>query len=153
GLLLPAIILALPWMRNVKGVVTASILINIGMWLKRYIIVVPTLSEPYMPIPNDSGRLAVYVPTLTEWAIVVGGFAAFCLFYVAFEKLFPIVSIWETAAGATATASASVSPIANQIGPGHVKSGAVAVALAVLTCGTIVSATHAQSAPASPLAV
>ena len=93
GVLLPAILLALPWTRTVKGIVTASILVNIGMWLMRYIIVVPTLSTPYSPAP--SGVILSYIPTWVEWSITAGGFAAFGLMYLAFSKIFPVISIWE----------------------------------------------------------
>ncbi len=96
GLVLPGLLLALPWTRTIKGIVTASILVNIGMWLKRYVIVVPTLSSPFMPVMSPGGKPFAYVPTWVEWAITAGGFAGFCLFYYLFAKLVPIVSIWET---------------------------------------------------------
>ncbi len=92
GVLIPAVLLMLPWTRTIKGILTASIFVNIGMWLMRYIIVVPTLSTPYLP-PKEV-RLS-YIPTWVEWSIMAGGFAAFGLMYVAFSKIFPIISIWE----------------------------------------------------------
>ncbi len=94
GFLLPGLLLALPWTRNIPGIVTASVLVNIGMWLMRFIIVVPTLSAPYLPFPP--GTHYHYVPTLVEWSITAGAFAAFGVLYLVFAKLFPIVSIWET---------------------------------------------------------
>jgi molybdopterin-containing oxidoreductase family membrane subunit len=73
--------------------VTASVLVNIGMWLMRYVIVVPTLSVPYLPV--QPGVMLAYVPTWVEWSITAGGFAAFGLMYLLFSKIFPIISIWE----------------------------------------------------------
>ncbi len=93
GLLIPAVLLALPWTRTVRGIVTASILVNIGMWLMRYIIVVPTLSTPFLP-PRPGVQLT-YIPTWVEWSITIAGFAAAMLLYLIFSKLFPIISIWE----------------------------------------------------------
>jgi molybdopterin-containing oxidoreductase family membrane subunit len=93
GLLIPAILLALPWTRTVRGIVTASVLVNIGMWLMRYIIVVPTLSTPFLP-PRQGVQLT-YIPTWVEWSITIAGFAASMLLYLIFSKLFPIISIWE----------------------------------------------------------
>ncbi len=93
GILIPAVLLALPWTRTIKGIVTASVLINIGMWLMRYIIVVPTLSTPFLPPPQ--GARLTYIPTWVEWSITIAGFAASMLLYLGFSKVFPIISIWE----------------------------------------------------------
>lgn len=105
GLFLPALILALPQFRTVKGIVVASLLVNLGMWLKRFIIVVPTLSSPYMPPSNAPGTYLTYIPTWVEWTITAAAFAASCLFYILFSKIFPIVSIWEMAEGVEAKAA------------------------------------------------
>jgi molybdopterin-containing oxidoreductase family membrane subunit len=67
------------------------------MWLKRYIIVVPTLSSPFMPPSLAPGTYLTYFPTVVEWTITASAFAASCLFYIIFSKIFPIVSIWEVA--------------------------------------------------------
>lgn len=56
GLVAPFLLLALPWTRTVSGIVTASVLANIGMWLKRYVIVVPTLSSPFLPVDWPRAR-------------------------------------------------------------------------------------------------
>ncbi len=93
GLLIPGLLIVMPWTRTIKGIVTASVLVNIGMWLMRYIIVVPTLSSPYMPLPLKVSL--IYVPTLTEWSITAAAFSLMVLLFVLFAKLFPIISIWE----------------------------------------------------------
>ncbi|MFQ5491569.1 MAG: NrfD/PsrC family molybdoenzyme membrane anchor subunit, partial [Phycisphaerae bacterium] len=80
--------------RTVMGTVIASISVNIGMYLERFIIVVPSLSQPRLPHAEY-----VYSPTWVEWSILAGCFAAFILCYVLFTKLFPIVSIWEVQEG------------------------------------------------------
>ncbi len=97
GLFVPAGILVLPRFRTVKGIVIAALLVNIGMWLKRFIIVVPTLSAPFMPPSLAAGSYLTYFPTWVEWTITASAFAASCLFYIIFSKIFPIVSIWEVA--------------------------------------------------------
>lgn len=96
GLVVPGVLLALPQTRTLPGIVTASLLANVGMWLKRFIIVVPTLSSPLLPPDAAPGKVLAYVPTWVEWAITVGAFAGCYLFYCLFAKLAPIVSIWET---------------------------------------------------------
>src|SRR5574341_743491 len=92
----------LPLMRAhpIATVVTASILVNIAMWLKRYIIVVPTLYNPRIPIQGVPWEWAHYMPTWVEWSITAGAFAMFILLYSLFSKMFPVVSIWETSEGA-----------------------------------------------------
>lgn len=87
-------ILAFKKTRTITGVVIASILVNIGMWLERFIIIIPTLTRPMLPY----GR-GVYHPTWVEWSITIGAFAAFIFMYAVFTKLFPIISIWEVKEG------------------------------------------------------
>jgi len=90
--------LALPIMRArpIATIVTASVLINIAMWLKRYIIIVPTLYNPRIPIQDVPWEWAHYMPTWVEWSVTAGAFAMFILLYALFSKLFPVISIWET---------------------------------------------------------
>ena len=95
GLFIPAVLLALPWTRTYWGILTAAVLINIGMWLKRFVIVVPTLASPFMPVIRLPGQPTGYVPTWVEWSITIGAFSGFCFLYLLFSKIFPIVSIWE----------------------------------------------------------
>ncbi len=93
GLVLPVLMLVTPMGRTIAGITVAAIFVNIGMWLKRYIIVVPTLASPFMPA--RAGTNLAYVPTWVEWSITAGGFAAFLLLFILFSKVFPIISIWE----------------------------------------------------------
>jgi molybdopterin-containing oxidoreductase family membrane subunit len=81
--------------RTIVGTVIASISVNIGMYLERFIIVVPSLSQPRLPHAEN----IVYHPSWVEWSILAGCFAGFTLMYVLFTKLFPIVSIWEVQEG------------------------------------------------------
>ena len=90
--------LMLPVMRAhpIATIVTASVLVNVAMWLKRYIIIVPTLYNPLIPIQNVPSEWAHYTPTWVEWSITAGAFAMFILLYTLFSKIFPVISIWET---------------------------------------------------------
>ncbi len=90
------LLLVLFWGKDHIGwMVAAGIIINIGMWLERFIVVVPTEARP---------RLLTYFletlryrPTLIEIAITAALFAGLALLYAAFTQLFPIIPIWETA--------------------------------------------------------
>jgi len=99
---LPAILLVIPVVFpnkvSLSRLVIACLLINLGMWLKRYLIVVPTLMTPFIP-SEAAGVNPVYHPTWVEWTITAGAFAVFLLLFTLFAKVFPIVSIWETIEG------------------------------------------------------
>ena len=93
--IIPVAILSNKRTRTILGAVIASISVNIGMYLERFIIVVPSLSQPRLPHAEN----IVYHPSWVEWSILAACFAAFILLYVLFTKLFPIVSIWEIQEG------------------------------------------------------
>lgn len=95
GLLIPVAMLVTPKCRTISGIVTASLLVNVGMWIMRFLIVVPTLASPYMPIVGIPGHHLVYIPTWVEWLITAGSFAAFGLLYILFSRIAPVISIWE----------------------------------------------------------
>jgi molybdopterin-containing oxidoreductase family membrane subunit len=80
--------------RTVGKVLAASLSIIVGMWLERFIIVVPTLSNPRLPFPQT-----IYLPTWVELGEFAGSLALFALFYLLFTKVFPIISIWEIREG------------------------------------------------------
>jgi molybdopterin-containing oxidoreductase family membrane subunit len=94
GQVLPVLIAAHPRTAKIPFLFVASLLVNIGMWIKRFVIVVPTLSLPLLPY-----QWGVYNPTLVEILITVGSFAGFALIITLFAKLFPIISIWEMKEG------------------------------------------------------
>jgi molybdopterin-containing oxidoreductase family membrane subunit len=81
--------------RTILGTCIASGAIVIGMWLERFVIIVPTLTHQRL----ESTERIFYVPTWPEWFIFIGCFAAFVLLYVIFTKFFPIIAIWEMKEG------------------------------------------------------
>jgi molybdopterin-containing oxidoreductase family membrane subunit len=91
---IPVAILARHQTRTVTGTVLASASVIIGMWLERFTIVVPTLSEPRLPWPKGH-----YSPTFVEIAITLGFTTTFIFLYMLFTRFFPIVSIWEVQEG------------------------------------------------------
>jgi len=93
-LVIPVPIIAIKKTRRVWLVAIASLFVCAGMWLERFLIVVPTLGHPRLPF-NWRG----YSTTWVELSITAGTFAYFILLYVLFAKLFPIISIWELKEG------------------------------------------------------
>ncbi len=88
--------------KSAKGalpiIFVATILVNIGMYIKRYLIIVPTLMTPYIP-GGAAGVRIDYTPTWVEATITVGAFATFMLLYTLFSKAFPIISVAEVIEG------------------------------------------------------
>ena len=98
GLLFPLILLALKRIRNsISWIVFASSLIVVGAMVKRYVIVVPTMLHPFVPIQNAAPGYGSYFPSVIEWLVTIGAVAGFMLVYTVFSKLFPIITLWETA--------------------------------------------------------
>jgi molybdopterin-containing oxidoreductase family membrane subunit len=79
---------------TIWGPVAASVSVELGMWLERFLIVVPSLSNPRLPL-----TAAAYTPSWVEWSLLAAFIAIFVLLYAVFTKLFPIVSIWEIREG------------------------------------------------------
>lgn len=91
---IPMAILGRTKTRTSVGTLIASISILIGMWLERYLIIVPTLVNPALPYPRG-----MYFPSWVELCMMLGAFSLFILFYTIFTKFFPIISIWEIKEG------------------------------------------------------
>jgi molybdopterin-containing oxidoreductase family membrane subunit len=91
---LPFSILALKKLRTITGCVIASFGVVVGMWLERFLIVVPSLSHKFLPYSWGH-----YRPRPVEIMIMTSTFAAMCLLYALFSKFVPIISIWELKAG------------------------------------------------------
>jgi Ni/Fe-hydrogenase subunit HybB-like protein len=87
---LPFVLLSIRRLRSIRTATIASVTVLIGMWLERYLIIVPTLSMPRLPAAWGD-----YSPTWVEISISVATFAVMAVLYLIFSKLFPIVSVWE----------------------------------------------------------
>ncbi len=90
GIVVPAFLLLYRRGQTILKIVTAAALINVAMWVKRFVIVVPSLQVPLMPF-----EFTAYTPTWVEWSITAGAFAGFMLILAIFVKFMPLISIWE----------------------------------------------------------
>ncbi|HEU5288323.1 MAG TPA: NrfD/PsrC family molybdoenzyme membrane anchor subunit [Candidatus Limnocylindria bacterium] len=90
GLILPLALTAFSGRYMIARACTASALVIAGMWLKRFLIVVPGMAEPIMPW--DWGR---YAPSWVEITITVGSAAAIPLILIIFFRFFPVMSVHE----------------------------------------------------------
>jgi molybdopterin-containing oxidoreductase family membrane subunit len=91
---LPFPLLAIRRVRSITSTVIASCGIIVGMWLERFLIIVPSLSRKSLPYSWGS-----YSPRWPEITILIGSVAAMGLLYLLFSKFIPIISIWELKVG------------------------------------------------------
>ena len=91
GILVPIIILFFKKFRTIKSITFASIIAILGLWLNRYLIVVPTLETPYLPIQDTREEFIHYSATWVEWSLSFAGVAAFILLFMLIMKLVPII--------------------------------------------------------------
>jgi molybdopterin-containing oxidoreductase family membrane subunit len=86
----PFVLLGIRRLRTIRTATVASVGVLVGMWLERFVIVVPTLANPRLPSASS-----LYGPTWVEIAITSATFAAMMMMYLIFSKLFPIIAVWE----------------------------------------------------------
>ena len=97
--LLPIIIMCFPMGRRPLSLSITCIIIVVGAWIKRYIIVVPTLLHPYMPIQEVPADWSSYFPNWVEWSVTMGCLSGIFLVITLFSKLFPMMAVWEVEEG------------------------------------------------------
>lgn len=90
GILLPITLVALPMTRNIPGIVLAAILVNVGMFIERYLIVVGGFMAPLNPYEVPS-----YSPTWVEWSLLAAGVALFVLVFSLLLKVMPAMAVTE----------------------------------------------------------
>src|SRR5262249_34015498 len=80
-----------PAIRNsVIAVFIIAVLINVGMWLERVLIIWNTLSRDYLP-----SMWRLFAPTVWDWLTTVGSLGLFARMFLVFVRLVPVVSMHE----------------------------------------------------------
>jgi molybdopterin-containing oxidoreductase family membrane subunit len=74
----------------------AAIMVVVGAWFKRYLIVTPTLLHPFLPMHDVPESYRHYFPSWQEWGIAMGSLAGALLIITFFVRFFPIIPIHET---------------------------------------------------------
>ena len=96
GMVLPIFILLFKKGRKPLPVFIAGIMVVVGAWFKRYLIVTPTLLHPFLPMQNVPDSYRHYFPSWEEWAIAIGSLAGALLVITFFARIYPIIPIHET---------------------------------------------------------
>ncbi len=95
--IVPLIVLGFPWLRTVNNVTLVSLFIVIALWVKRYLIVVPALETPFIPIQDIRPEYVNYTATWVEWALSISGVAVMVLIFTVASKIAPIIPVSEVA--------------------------------------------------------
>lgn len=92
---LPVLLLALRRVRTHPGrLLAVTLLINVGMFTERLLIVIGSLQRNHLPF-----NWGTYRPTWVELSIVAMTFAGFALLYTLFSRIVPYVPVWEIKEG------------------------------------------------------
>jgi molybdopterin-containing oxidoreductase family membrane subunit len=75
---------------NVPILFAISLVVNVGMWLERFIIVVTSLHRDYLP-----SSWGMYYPTRWDWATFAGTIGLFLTLLYLFIRFLPVISISE----------------------------------------------------------
>jgi len=96
SMFLPILILVTRRGRKPVPAFIAGVLVVVGSWFKRYVIVTPTLLHPFLPMYDVPDSYKHYFPSWEEWAIAMGSLAGMLLIITLFARIFPIIPIQET---------------------------------------------------------
>jgi Ni/Fe-hydrogenase subunit HybB-like protein len=90
NIIIPQLLWSKKVRRNVGLLFVLSLVVNTGMWLERFVIVVISLSRDF--IPSSWG---MYYPTKWDWATYIGTFGLFFTLFFLFIRVLPMISIVE----------------------------------------------------------
>ncbi|NWF80571.1 MAG: polysulfide reductase NrfD [Chloroflexi bacterium] len=82
------------WFRRVRQSIPAliiiSLIVSVGMWLERYVIIVISLEREFLPSSWD-----LYIPTFWDWSLYIGSFGLFFTLLFLFIRVLPMINIFE----------------------------------------------------------
>jgi molybdopterin-containing oxidoreductase family membrane subunit len=76
--------------RNVPLLFAVAILVNVGMWAERFVIVVQSLHRDFLP-----AAWHIYIPTRWDWATLLGSIGLFSTLMFLFVRFLPVISMSE----------------------------------------------------------
>jgi len=82
------------WFRSVRDNIgllfVLSLLVNVGMWLERFVIIVTSLHRDFLPSSWD-----MYMPTRWDFSMFFGTIGLFLTLLFLFIRFLPMISIFE----------------------------------------------------------
>lgn len=96
AMIIPIMMLVFKRGRKPLPAFIAALLVVTGAWFKRYIIVVPSMLHPFLPMHDVPADYKHYFPSWEEWAIAGGSLAGALLVITLLVRIFPVIPIQET---------------------------------------------------------
>src|SRR5438552_11453761 len=82
------------WFRRVRTSVPTlfviALIVNVGMWLERFVIIVTSLHRDFLP-----SSWGMYSPTFWDWSTYLGTIGLFLTLLFLFLRFLPMISIFE----------------------------------------------------------
>jgi molybdopterin-containing oxidoreductase family membrane subunit len=82
------------WFRRIRRSLFAlfviGILVNVGMWMERFMIVVSSLAQDFLP-----SSWGLFIPTWVDWTMLAGSIGFFVFLFLCFIRALPAISIFE----------------------------------------------------------
>jgi Ni/Fe-hydrogenase subunit HybB-like protein len=82
------------WFKKIRTSILAmfiiSLLINVGMWFERFVIIVTSLSRDFLP-----SSWGYYKPTVFDYGMFIGSFGLFLTLFLLFFRFLPIIAMSE----------------------------------------------------------
>jgi len=97
GLIVPIVILLFRKGRKPLPMFFVGILVVLGSWWKRFLIVTPTLLNPFLPMQGVPESWHHYRPSVHEWLITSGTLAMALLIITVLVRYLPVIPIQRTA--------------------------------------------------------
>ena len=96
GLIIPIIVLLFKKGRKPYPMFFIGLIVVIGSWWKRFVIVTPTLLHPFLPIQGVPESWRHYFPSLHEWLITIATLAMALLIITILVRYLPVIPIQRT---------------------------------------------------------
>jgi len=82
------------WIKNLRTSVpylfVISLVVSVGMWLERFVIIVTSLHRDFLP-----SSWGMYHPTFWDWSTYIGTIGLFFTLFFLFVRFMPVISIFE----------------------------------------------------------
>jgi len=93
GVMVPIVVILFPRFRSINSITAVSVVAVLALWVKRYLIIIPTLETPLLPLQDIRPEYQHYSVTPVEWLLTFAGIAMFCFLFFVFSKFIPILPV------------------------------------------------------------
>jgi molybdopterin-containing oxidoreductase family membrane subunit len=90
NVIVPQVLWVRKWRRNQAVLLTVSLVVLVGMWLERYMIICQSLHRDFLP-----SAWGMFIPTVWDYLMFFGTIGLFFVLFLLFIRLLPMISISE----------------------------------------------------------